>query len=238
MLKIENLNLKLENKIILENITFGAKSGEITVITGANGSGKTTLLKTIAGITKPSNGKIFFNDMDITAHTITQRANDGFAFAFQHPPLFKGITVQNLLEFANKDAKDLDIACNLLSKVGLCARNYINREFDKTLSGGERKRIELALTLARKASVNLFDEPESGIDMWSFEDLAQIFEDLKLQNKVVVIVSHNQKIIEKADNLIVLENGQIKKMGAPEDVLAHIKQGACAKLAQGGENAE
>ena len=237
MLKIENLNLKIDNRETLQNISFDAKEGEITVITGANGSGKTTLLKAISGIQNISSGKIFFGDVNITAHTITQRANEGLAIAFQHPATFKGITVQNLLEIANKNAKNIDEACKFLSQVGLCARDYVNREFNQTLSGGERKRIELALMLARNAKINLFDEPESGIDMWSFEDLAKIFETLKTQNKVVVIVSHNQKIIEKADNLIVLDKGQIIKMGAPKDVFQHIKQGACTKLSQGGQNA-
>ncbi|MBR2433084.1 MAG: ATP-binding cassette domain-containing protein [Clostridia bacterium] len=237
MLNIENLNLKIDNQFVLQNITFSAKPGEITVITGANGSGKTTLLKAIAGICNISSGKIFFGDVNITAHTITQRANEGLSIAFQHPALFKGITVQNLLEIANKNAKNLDVACAFLSQVGLCARDYINREFTSTLSGGERKRIELALLLAKGGAINLFDEPESGIDMWSFDDLAKIFETLKEQKKVVLIVSHNQKIIEKADNLIVFDKGQIIKMGAPKDVLEHIKQGACTKLAQGGQNA-
>ena len=237
MLRIENLCLKIENKETLKNINFSAKPGEITVITGANGSGKTTLLKAVAGIHEISGGKIFLGGTDISSHTITQRANSGLAIAFQHPTPFKGITVQNLLEIAGKNVTNIDEACKSLSQVGLCARDYLNREFNQTLSGGERKRIELAITIARDAKVNLFDEPESGIDMWSFEDLAQIFENLKAQNKVVVIVSHNQKIIECADNLIVLKDGQIEKMGAPKEIMPHIKQSACIKLAQGGKNA-
>ena len=238
MLKIENLCLKINNNSTLENISFFAKRGQITVITGSNGSGKTTLLKTIAGIHKQTQGKIFLDDLEITNYSINQRANCGFSIAFQHPTLFKGLSVQNLLEIANPSAKELEKSCNFLSQVGLCARDYLNREFNHTLSGGERKRIELAITLARGALVNLFDEPESGIDMWSFDDLLEIFENLKKQNKIVVIVSHNPKIIAMADQLVVLEKGSISKVGSPDSVLEYIKKDACIKLKkQGGKSA-
>lgn len=237
MLKIEKLNVEIENKRILDNISFEAKSGEITVITGTNGSGKTTLLQTIMGITPLKSGKIVLNNEKISDLDVSERAKKGISLAFQHPALFKGLTVQNLLEIANKDAKKLDLACEYLSQVGLCARDYLNREFNSSLSGGERKRIELATLLARGAKVNLFDEPESGIDMWSFDSLTNIFENLKKSGKIVLIVSHNQRILEKADKVIVLQQGKIFQSGAPKDVLKHISKSSCIKLTQnGGEN--
>ncbi|MBR5226922.1 MAG: ATP-binding cassette domain-containing protein [Clostridia bacterium] len=237
MLKIEKLNVNIENKEILSDVSFEVKSGEIVVITGSNGSGKTTLLETIMGITPAKSGKIILNGQDISALNISQRAKKGVALAFQHPTLFKGLTVQNLLEISNKNAKKLDFACECLSQVGLCARDYLNREFNSSLSGGERKRIELATVLALNAKLNLFDEPESGIDMWSFDNLISIFENLKKQGKTAIIVSHNKKIMESADQVIVLEKGKILHSGKPKDVLKHISTSSCIKLTQtGGEN--
>lgn len=237
MLKIEKLNVNIENKEILRDISFEAKSGQIVVITGSNGSGKTTLLETIMGITPSKSGKIILNGEDISSLDISQRAKKGVALAFQHPTLFKGLTVQNLLEISNKNAKKLDFACDYLSQVGLCARDYLDREFNSSLSGGERKRIELATVLALNADVNLFDEPESGIDMWSFESLTSIFQNLKKQGKTVVIVSHNKRIMESADQIILLEKGKSLHSGKPKEVLKHISASACIKLSQtGGEN--
>ena len=237
MLKIEKLNVKIGNKKILNDVSFEAKPGEIVVITGTNGSGKTTLLETIMGITSASSGQIFLEKQEISGLDVSYRAQKGIALAFQHPTLFKGLTVQNLLEISNPSAKKIDFACNYLSQVGLCARDYLSREFNASLSGGERKRIELATILARGAKVNLFDEPESGIDMWSFDGLTNIFDGLKKAGKIVVIVSHNQKILEKADKVLVLQKGKILHMGKPEEVLKHINRSSCIKLTQnGGEN--
>lgn len=237
MLKIDSLKAEINQKPIIDNISFIAECGKVTVITGSNGSGKTSLLSCIMGILPIQNGKIIFLGQDITKLSITERANLGFSIAFQHPTLFKGLTVQNLLEIANPKAQKLDVACAYLSKVGLCARNYLNREFNASLSGGERKRIELALTLAKDAKVNLFDEPESGIDMWSFEELTSIFSDLKLQNKAIIIVSHNKKILEMADKVIIMEHGKIAKECHGKDVDKHINDISCIKLqSKGGEN--
>lgn len=237
MLKIEKLSVKIGNKKILNDVSFEAKPGEIVVITGTNGSGKTTLLETIMGITSASSGQIFLEKQEISELDVSSRAQKGIALAFQHPTLFKGLTVQNLLEISNPSAKKIDFACNFLSQVGLCARDYLSREFNASLSGGERKRIELATILARGAKVNLFDEPESGIDMWSFDGLTNIFDGLKKAGKIVVIVSHNQKILEKADKVLVLEKGKVLRIGTPKDVLKHINRSSCIKLTQnGGEN--
>lgn len=232
MLQIENLNLKLNDKKTLTNITFSAKRGTLTVITGENGSGKTSLLKSIMGINSAS-GKIMLDNLDFSSKDASFRAKNGFSYAFQHPALFKGITVKKLLEIANNNAKQLDWACNYLSQVGLCARDYLDREFNKTLSGGERKRIELALCLARDAEVYLFDEPESGIDLWSHENLSQIFENLKKQNKIVIIVSHNKKILEKADNVLVLKDGKLLEESNAQAFLRQLDTRYCIKLKGG-----
>ena len=233
MLKIENLCLKINNNSTLENISFFAKRGQITVITGSNGSGKTTLLKTIAGIHKQTQGKIFLDDLEITNYSINQRANCGFSIAFQHPTLFKGLSVQNLLEIANPSAKELEKSCNFLSQVGLCARDYIDREVDTSLSGGELKRIEIAATVARNSKLTVFDEPEAGIDLWSFNSLIKTFNNLKTKYKCgFVIISHQERILDIADQVIVISGGEIKKIGAKDEILPHLSEiySACSVL--------
>jgi Fe-S cluster assembly ATP-binding protein len=232
MLKIDKLSFSINKEKILENISFSAKSGSITVITGSNGSGKTTLLKSIIGINS-AKGKIWLDEKEISKLDVSMRAKTGLAYAFQHPAFFKGITVKQLLEIANPEAKNLDNACLYLSQVGLCARDYLDREFNKTLSGGERKRIELALCLARNAKVYLFDEPESGIDMWSFDSLTEIFNTLKKQGKIVIIVSHNKKIMKNADNIVLINKGKIIDNGPPETIFDKLENNTCIKL-QGG----
>lgn len=238
MLKIKNLNVEINKQKILSDVSLTAEKGEIVVITGTNGSGKTTLLQTIMGINPVLSGEILLNNENLENLEISYRAQKGVALAFQHPTLFKGLTVKNLLEIANPSAKKIDVACNFLSQVGLCARDYLAREFNQSLSGGERKRIELATILARDAEVNLFDEPESGIDMWSFDGLTNIFEKLKQAGRIVVIVSHNQKILEKADKVIVLEKGKILHTLKPQDALKHILKSSCIKLTENGGNNE
>lgn len=233
MLKIENLKIILNRTKTIDNISFCAQHGSITVITGGNGSGKTTLLSAIMGIKKVDYGKIWLDDDDITNLSIAKRAKLGISLAFQHPTPFKGITVQKLLSLANPAAQKLNVACEYLSQVGLCAREYLTREFNATLSGGERKRIELALTLARDAKVCIFDEPESGIDMWSFDNLATIFDDLKNAGKIVIIVSHNPKILALANQVLVLENGKIAPTDKAQQALNNIGS-SCIKLANGG----
>lgn len=235
MLVIENLSYKIkeevEDKVILNNLNLNFKENEINVITGSNGSGKSTLIKIIMGIINQTDGNIIFNGKNINEQDITTRANNGFTLAFQQPIKFKGLTVKNLIDTASKQTNKLADACNYLSKVGLCAKNYINRELNNTLSGGELKRIEIALALAKGGKVFLFDEPEAGIDLWSFEDLIEIFKGLK--NKIVIIVSHQKKILEMADNILLLnKNSYI--YGKKEEVMPLLHQPVCAKL--GGAN--
>ena len=205
VIKDENLN---DEKTVIKNMTISFPENKITVITGQNGSGKSTLIKLIMGLYFPTKGKIIYNGKDITKLRITERANLGITTAFQQPVRFKGLTVKNLLDIASEKSNKISDACEYLSKVGLCAKNYINRELDGTLSGGELKRIELALSLAKGGNVFLFDEPEAGIDLWSFGALIDIFKGLK--GKTVLIVSHQDKILEQADYILLLDEDGYK----------------------------
>lgn len=207
MLKLENITYKKNGKTILDNINLNIESGKLFVITGPNGSGKSTLAKIIMGLIKPTNGKIILNDKDITNLPIHERANLGISYAFQTPVTFKGLTVKNLFDAAKKDT-EFETIKSYLRKVGLCAREYINRDFDDTLSGGERKRIEIALILYKNGILNIFDEPEAGIDLWSFDNLIKIFKN-KNKNKTTIIISHQEKILKQADEFIILNNGKI-----------------------------
>lgn len=207
MLELKNINYSVETVNgetvdILKDINLKFDKG-INVITGQNGSGKSTLIKLIMGVNEMSSGEIIYNGEDISKLTITERANKGFTLAFQQPIKFKGLKVKDLLDVASSKNNKLGDICEYLSKVGMCAKNYINRELDNTLSGGELKRIELAMALAKGGEVFLFDEPEAGIDLWSFEDLISIFKDLK--DKIVVIVSHQEKIIKQANKVVLLD---------------------------------
>ncbi len=192
------------------------------MITGPNGSGKSTLIKILMGIQKPTSGQIIFNGEDITEMTITERAQKGFTIAFQQPVRFKGITVKKLLELACGKKLDTNGMCDCLSSVGLCARNYIDRAVDGTLSGGELKRIELAMAIAKGGEVFLLDEPEAGIDLWSFEDLVKVFE--RLHDKTVIIVSHQQRIMETADKIVLFENDSPISVGRKEEMFEKITQ--------------
>ena len=231
MLRIENLsyNIAEENseKEILNNVTFKFEKNKTYVITGPNGSGKSTLVKNIMGILSSTRGRIFLDEEDITHLPINERASRGIAYAFQTPVTFKGLKVKELLDIASGKTNDFNTLCDYLSSVGLCAKDYINRPLDDKLSGGELKRIELALVLARKAKINIFDEPEAGIDLWSFDNLIKIFKSLKSTN---IIVSHQTKILEIADCVVLLKGGQIQKVGKYEEIKPYIQSSTCGKL--------
>ncbi len=230
MLELKNINFSIkgeeQNIDILKDINLKFDKG-ITVITGQNGSGKSTLIKLIMGINNATNGKIIYKRKDISSLGITERANLGFTLAFQQPIRFKGVKVKDLLDIASSKNNKLSDACEYLSKVGLCAKDYINRELDNTLSGGELKRIELAIALAKGGEVFLFDEPEAGIDLWSFENLIDLFKSLK--DKIVIIVSHQEKIIKCADKVVVLDSVGVKEHNAIK-AIANIKKSQCGKL--------
>lgn len=215
-------------KNILKDINLTFPNGKITVITGHNGSGKSTLVKIIMGLIKPTNGNIFYNGEDITNLSVTQRAKLGFTIAFQQPVKFKGLTVKDILSIANKEVNNVSVACDYLSQVGLCAKDYINREIDSSLSGGELKRIELAVALCKGGDVFLFDEPEAGIDLWSFDELVNIFK--KQKNKTIIIVSHQKKILEIADYIVVLNSNSDPKIGTRNEMLKELSIKQCRNL--------
>ena len=235
MLKVNNLYCSVTNnniaKPILNDISISLSNGETLVITGANGSGKSTLLKTIMGILPNSAGQILLNKQDISKDDITTRARKGIAYAFQTPVRFKGVKVKDMLTIANNSKKIMDV-CNYLSKVGLCAREYLDRELDGSLSGGEIKRIEVATTLARGAVINLFDEPEAGIDIWSMDGLIKCFVESKKKKSINIIVSHQEKILNIADKILVLDGGKVSAFGKAEDILPSLKydQRLCGRI--------
>lgn len=231
MLELKNISYsvnvieqgKKQKKEILKNISIKFDANKYYCITGPNGSGKSTLAKIIMGIVKPTSGNIYFDGKDITNLSITERAKLGISFAFQQPVKFKGITVKDLLALASGTEIDMNTACKYLSDVGLCARDYIAREVDGSLSGGELKRIEIAQMVARKGKVTIFDEPEAGIDLWSFNSLIDVFGNLsKVTKGTTIIISHQERIINFADTLILLENGKIKSVGTPAEVMKEI----------------
>ena len=238
MLELQHISYNVEqdgdNKGILHNINLKI-SERFVAITGPNGGGKSTLAKVIAGILTPTQGKILFNGEDITALPITDRARKGISFAFQQPVRFKGLTVKDLITLAS--GKDIGVpeACSYLSEVGLCAKDYIDREVDASLSGGELKRIEIATIMARGTSLSVFDEPEAGIDLWSFSNLIQVFEQLhKKINGSILIISHQERILNIADRIIVLSGGKVINDGPRKDVLPTLLGGApgvCGALA-------
>ncbi|MBQ6006152.1 MAG: ATP-binding cassette domain-containing protein [Selenomonadaceae bacterium] len=206
---------------ILRDVNLKIDAQKFIVITGPNGSGKSTLAKIIAGIEKPSSGKIIFNGEDITDKSITERARLGIGFAFQQPVRFKGLEVFDLLRLASGKNLTITDACEYLSEVGLCAKDYINREVNASLSGGELKRIEIAMILARKSKLTIFDEPEAGIDIWSFQNLIRIFEKMRreIRNSSIIIISHQERLISIADEIVVLVNGRIQHQGSGKEIL-------------------
>ena len=207
-------------KCLLDHISFQVDDGEMLVITGPNGGGKSTLAKVLIGIEKAESGKIFLNGEDITDFDINHRANAGIGYAFQQPQRFKGMTVQRLLALAaGRELEDQE-CCRLLSDVGLCAEEYLGRQIDGTLSGGEMKRIEIATVLAKEHTLCIFDEPEAGIDLWSFSMLIRKFEEIHKEKKQsLIVISHQEKIISMADRIMVIDDGKIKAEGRKEDVL-------------------
>lgn len=210
---------------ILQGIDVSFPDNKLVVITGPNGGGKTTTAKIIAGIEKPKSGKIFLDDEDITNLDITQRANKGISFAFQQPVRFKGITVRDLLSLAAKEPMTEQQLSELLHKVGLCAKDYLDREINSALSGGEIKRIEIASVLARKTRISVFDEPEAGIDLWSFNNLIDVFKDLRAEKQgSLIVISHQERILSIADIIVVIGNGSVQKQGPSLMLLPEILQ--------------
>lgn len=228
MLELRNISFSVpeangrENatKEIIQDISFTIDTGKFVAITGPNGGGKSTLAKIIAGIEKPVSGKIFFDGQDITDMNITERARAGIGFAFQQPVRFKGITVKDLIRLATGEKITTAGACEYLSEVGLCARDYINREVNASLSGGELKRIEIATIMAKKSRLSVFDEPEAGIDLWSFSNLIRVFE--KMHEEIqgsILIISHQERILNIADQIIVIADGKVVQNGKREEIL-------------------
>ena len=231
MLKVENLSFSVgengERTNILTDISFEVEKGELLVITGPNGGGKSTLAKVLMGIEKADSGRIFLEGEDISDYDIDERAKAGIGFAFQQPPRFKGMTVDRLISLAAGEQKSEAECCDLLSRVGLCAKEYVKREVDSTLSGGEMKRIEIATVLAKKHKLCIFDEPEAGIDLWSFSMLIQQFEEVKKdKEQSIIIISHQERIIQMADRVMVIEDGRIAGVGESGKMLPSLmKQG-------------
>ncbi|PRR78265.1 Sulfate/thiosulfate import ATP-binding protein CysA [Clostridium liquoris] len=228
MLEFQNVSLKVDENgkeiTILDDINLELRENKIYVITGPNGGGKTTLSKLLMGIRKPTSGKIIFDNNDITNMDITKRAKLGIGYAFQQPPRFKGLKVRELLELAAKADDNMDVdLCKLLIDVGLCPQDYMEREINNSLSGGELKRIEIATILARKLKLAVFDEPEAGIDLWSFQKLVETFKKLHEESKVtLVIISHQERIIELADEVIVIADGKVKERTTKDNILSQI----------------
>ena len=223
MLELKNISYSAGGKDILKNIDLEI-SERFVAVTGPNGSGKSTLAKIIMGIEKPTGGSIIWNGVDITAHSVTERAKEGIGFAFQQPVRFKGITVKDLISLASGRKLNVTEACEYLSEVGLCAKDYIGREVNASLSGGELKRIEIAMLNARGCELSVFDEPEAGIDLWSFNNLIRIFENLRTADKArtIIVISHQERILKIADEIIVLADGSVKKQGARDEILPEI----------------
>lgn len=221
MLELKNISYFRDNKQILDNISLKIDNSKLVAITGPNGSGKSTLAKIIMGILKPDSGSIFFDGNDITATGITDRAKLGIGFAFQQPVKFKGLTVRDLIELSSGNTINVSEACNYLSDVGLCAKDYLNREVSNSLSGGELKRIEIAMLAAKKSKLTVFDEPEAGIDLWSFNSLISVFEKMhsEISDSSIVIISHQEKILNIADEIILLVDGKVQAVGQKEEVL-------------------
>lgn len=224
MLELKNISYSVGKKDIIKNLSVKFDDHKTYCVTGPNGSGKSTLAKLIMGIISPTAGKILYNGKDITNRSITERARLGISFAFQQPVKFKGLTVKDLLSLSAGRELDITRACEYLSDVGLCAREYINREVDGSLSGGELKRIEIAGMIARGGNLTILDEPEAGIDLWSFNSLIRVFQAMAEKTKgTTIIISHQERLINFASEVILLKDGEIKLMGAPERVIAETK---------------
>lgn len=232
MLELRNICFERDNRKILDNINLTIDTDKFIVITGPNGSGKSTLVKIIMGIEKPDSGKILFEGKDITELPINERAKLGIGFAFQQPIRFKGITVYDLLKLASQKDINKAEACEILSKVGLCAKEYLDREINSSLSGGELKRIEIATVAVRNSKFTIFDEPEAGIDLWSFQSLIKVFEDIrKIVKGTTLIISHQERILNIADEVILLKRGKVARKGSREELLGEaLEKPKCCKL--------
>ncbi len=235
MLELKNISLSVEDeftgngqKEILRDVSLTIETGKLVVVTGPNGGGKSTMAKMIAGILKPNQGQILLDGEDVTNLDITQRATRGISFAFQQPVRFKGITVRDLINLASgREISDCE-ACGYLKEVGLCARDYIDREVNASLSGGEIKRIEIATVMARKTKLTIFDEPEAGIDLWSFNNLIDVFKNLRKEiNGSMLIISHQERILDIADEIIVIADGKVMARGKKEEVLPELLREDC-----------
>lgn len=223
MLELIDICFSRDNKNILKDVNLKIDNNKMIVITGPNGSGKSTLAKIIMGIETPDSGKIIFDGEDITKLSITERAKKGIGFAFQQPVRFKGLTVKDLIEISAGNSIKVCDACDVLADVGLCAQEYLNREINSGLSGGELKRIEIAMLAAKKSKLTIFDEPEAGIDLWSFNNLISVFE--KMHNDIkgsIVIISHQERILNIADEIVLVSNGKVEKHGPKEEMLPQI----------------
>ncbi len=237
MLELKNISYTAgegdEKKDILKNVSL-TLGDRVIAVTGPNGGGKSTLAKIIAGILTPTSGQILLDGKDITSFSITERAKCGISFAFQTPVRFKGITVRDLVTLAAGKKIGVSEACRYLSEVGLCARDYINREVNASLSGGELKRIEIATVLARGTAFSVFDEPEAGIDLWSFQNLIRVFEKMhEEKGGTILIISHQERILRIADRIVVIADGKVSKIGTPEEIvpgLTDTADGACRTL--------
>lgn len=223
MLTLKNLSLTAADAQgradIVKNVSLDVEDGKFLVITGPNGGGKTTLAKLIMGLATPTGGQIFLDGEDITGLSITDRAKRGISYSFQQPPRFKGMKVSDLLTIAASKALSHDEACSYLTQVGLCARDYLNRDVDTSLSGGEVKRIEIATLLAKNSRLMIFDEPEAGIDLWSFARLTETFHELHEKGgRTILIISHQERIIRLADEIILIANGEIAGRGTADEL--------------------
>ena len=232
MLEIKNLTYEIQDqgqaRKILDDVSLQIEKGKILVITGPNGSGKSTLAKLMMGIIKPTEGQILLDGEDLTKMSVTDHARKGIGYTFQQPPRFEGITVKNLLDTAAGRNMSEEESCEYLAEVGICAKDYLNREADASLSGGEMKRIEIATQLLRNSEYTIFDEPEAGIDLWSFSMLVETFNRLKAKGeRGLIIISHQEKLIQMADEIMVLSEGKISKKGRAEVVLNQLR---CDKM--------
>ena len=220
MLELKHVSFEVEGKHILNDITMTIADNQFTVITGPNGGGKSTLAKIIMGIEKPTSGQILFDGEDITELSVDERAKRKIGYAFQQPPRFKGMSVRHLLSLAHGKDLDEDVCCSYLSDVGLCSKDYLDRDVDASFSGGEVNRIEIATILARDLKLSIFDEPEAGIDLWSFAKLVETFQHLQAQSKQsIILISHQERIMQLADEIIIIENGRMKTRGTREAIL-------------------
>ncbi len=236
MIELKNICFERENKKILDNINIKIEEKKFVAITGPNGSGKSTFAKILMGIEKPDSGKIIFDGVDITNLNIDERARLGISFALQQPVRFKGLTVYDMIKLSSvKKEITKNEACEILFRVGLCAKEYVDREINSSLSGGELKRIEIASVVARKSKLTIFDEPEAGIDLWSFNNLIDIFEDIQKTLKgTTIVISHQEKILNIADEIILMNKGKISKIEDKKDLLnSKIIETKCCKL-EGG----